>query len=138
MLTSEGKFGKGLMMAGSTRLPGWNTCVMFADQQARPKFDISKGFADDFSMATDKNDSKAFVMGTLTTMTHQASVDTLLEFCLILATHLKIQEIDGMSPVDWFRKRKVEKMENIMIKLEDKDPAVAAKLQRAIDEAKKG
>jgi hypothetical protein len=88
-------------------------------------------------MPPDKNDSESFVIDAITAIIQQASTDTLLEFCTILAAHLKIQEIEGMSPVDWFRKRKLENMEKVMFKIEDKDPALAAKLQRTIDEAKK-
>jgi len=139
-LSNEGGVGKCLTMAGLALLIGWvqrHSCLA-CHQQPRPTFDTSKGFANDSIMATDKNDSETFVKDILATMAHRASVDTLLEFCLILAKHLNIQEIEGMPPVDWFQKRKLEKMENVMIKLEDKDPALAARFQRAIDEARKG
>jgi hypothetical protein len=88
-------------------------------------------------MKHDKNDSDYFVMDTMTNLAQQASIKALLELCVILADRAGLQEVEGLPLLDWFHKRKVENVENLMISMEDKNPALAAKLQRALDDFKK-
>ena len=83
-------------------------------------------------------DSKLFLNHTSTVMAQQAAINALLELCMILAGRAGLQQIEGLSLLDWFQKQKLEHMENMMIRIEDLDPALAAKLQLAIDELKKG
>jgi hypothetical protein len=67
----------------------------------------------------------------------QASFEGILELCKKIAAQAGITEIDGLPVYSWFQKMKLEKLDELLIGLEDCDPALAAKFQAKIDEIKR-
>jgi hypothetical protein len=82
-------------------------------------------------------ENKNLVEMTIINLAHQASIETIFDFCVIVSKQLNLKEIDG-KPVDkWLTERKMERMESILIQLEDADPALAAKFQKVVDDSRK-
>jgi hypothetical protein len=82
-------------------------------------------------------DDKNAVEKTIINLVQQASIETIFDFCLIVSKHLNLKEIDGIPVDKWLSDRKFERMESVLIQLEDLDPALAAKFQKAVDESRK-
>jgi len=73
----------------------------------------------------------------VSSMVQQAETEVLLSMCEMLARRLGIDKIDGLTLTDWFQREKVSRMDVMLIELEDKNPALAAKFQKIVDDCKK-
>ena len=83
------------------------------------------------------SDNKNIVEKTIVNLAQQASIETIFDFCLIVSKHLNLKEIEGIPVEKWLLDRRLERMESVLIQLEDLDPALAAKFQKAVDESRK-
>ena len=66
---------------------------------------------------------------TVYSMANQAAIETLLDFCVKIGDQLGMKEIEGLPLDEWLYKRKIERMESLLIQIEDANPALAAKFQ---------
>ena len=70
-------------------------------------------------------------------LVQQAEIEILLSLCRSLADRLGIAQIDGLSIEDWFQREKQQKVDEILLQFENKNPVVAAYLQNIIDQSRK-
>ena len=83
------------------------------------------------------SDNKNLAEMTLVNLAHQASIETIFDFCVIVSKQINLKEIEGIPAETWLTQRKMERIQSILIQLEDSDPALAAKFQKFVDESKK-
>ena len=67
----------------------------------------------------------------------QAQIELLLAIVEELGKKCGVTTIGGLPLRDWFQKKKLEDVGETLLKLEDKDPGLAAALQEIIDESKR-
>jgi hypothetical protein len=68
-------------------------------------------------------------------LTQQAQIEILLTLVEEIGRKNGVSEIDGLSIREWFQKTKLAAVDRMLIEEEDKNPAVAAFLQKIMDES---
>ncbi|HRH94849.1 MAG TPA: hypothetical protein PLB55_02890 [Prosthecobacter sp.] len=63
-----------------------------------------------------------------------ADFDALMDLVLVLAERAGVTELDDVPLRDWWRRRSRERLEMLLLEFEDKNPAVAAHLQKLLDD----
>ena len=66
-----------------------------------------------------------------------ASIEALLFLCRSVAQRSNVSEIDGLPLDDWFQRQKLLQLEEVLLRIEDRNPGYAALLQSIVDESRK-
>jgi len=64
---------------------------------------------------------------------HAARVETALQALQAVLRELGHQTLEGVPISEWFARKEVESLENLLIRMEDKNPGVAAQVQQHLD-----